>query len=193
MNNKVIDMEKKRNKTELSDETIALAQSGDQNALEEIFNAYKSLIRSIANSYFLIGGDKDDLLQEGMFGLYKAIMAYKKGNTSFGTFAHLCILRQIINAVKRYSANKNKPLELYLPLEDDLVADLVSSDPLELAISREDQSVLQNKMATLLSPLERKVVSLFVKGYSYEEISQMLGKSNKAIDGALQRARKKLN
>ena len=186
-------MEKKRNKTELSDETIALAQSGDQNALEEIFNAYKSLIRSIANSYFLIGGDKDDLLQEGMFGLYKAIMAYKKGNTSFGTFAHLCILRQIINAVKRYSANKNKPLELYLPLEDDLVADLVSSDPLELAISREDQSVLQNKMATLLSPLERKVVSLFVKGYSYEEISQMLGKSNKAIDGALQRARKKLN
>jgi len=189
-NNNLMD---KINRTELSEETILLAQAGDQTALEKIFASYKSLIRSIANSYFLMGGDKDDLLQEGMFGLYKAIRDYKPNTTSFVTFAHLCILRQILNAVKRYSANKNKPLDLYLPLDDEVVVGLVSStDPLEQTISRENQNILTKKIETLLSPLERKVVSLFIKGYSYEEISQMLSKSHKAVDGALQRARKKL-
>lgn len=181
------------NKTDLTDEKILLAQSGDQTALEEIFIAYKSVIRSIANSYFLIGGDKDDLLQEGMFGLYKAVRDFKRGVTSFNTFAHVCILRQILNAVKRYSGNKNKPLDLYVPLDDELVAGLSSSqDPLEQAISRENHLLLRQKMDKELSPLEQKVVNLFIKGYSYEEISQMLGKSTKAVDCSLQRARKKL-
>ena len=103
-------------------------------------------------------------------------------------------MRQIINAVKRYSANKNKPLDLYLPLDDEVIFGLVySSDPLEQAISRENHNLLKNKIETLLSALDKKVVSLFIKGYSYEEISQMLGKSIKAVDGALQRARKKLS
>lgn len=181
------------NKTDLTDEKILLAQSGDQAALEEIFIVYKSVIRSIANSYFLMGGDKDDLLQEGMFGLYKAVKDFKIGLTSFNTFAHICILRQILNAVKRYSGSKNKPLDLCVPLDDELVEGLSSGqDPLEQTISREDQLLLQRRIEKELSPLEQKVVNLFIKGYSYEEISKMLGKSAKAIDCTLQRARKKL-
>jgi len=180
-------------KKDLSDSIILLAKSGDQRAIEEIFGLYKGVIRSIANSYFLVGGDKDDLLQEGMFGLYKAIRDYKPGTTSFMTFAHLCILRQILNAVKRYSANKNKPLDLFVPLDEELIVDLASfDDPLEQTISHETQVQLHKKIETKLSQLEKKVVLLFIKGYSYEEISQLLGKSTKAIDGALQRARKKL-
>ena len=179
------------NKADLTDEIILTAQAGDQSSLEEIFVAYKSVIRSIANSYFLIGGDKEDLLQEGMFGLYKAVRDYRVGVTTFNTFAYTCILRQIINVVKRYSGTKNKVQELCVPLDDELVAGLIQ-DPLERVISHENQVLIRQQIDTKLSSLEKKVLNLFIKGYSYEEISRIVGKSVKAVDGALQRIRKKL-
>ncbi len=178
---------------DLTDETILAARDGDQNAMEKVFVAYKSMVRGLANSYFLVGGDKEDLLQEGMYGLYKAVRDFKMGKTSFGTFAHTCISRQIINAVKRYSAYKNKPLADFVSLDEIAATELVSdSDPLEETIEREFKSTLVQRIRTRLSPLETKVVGLFVKGYSYDEIAALIGKSPKAVDGALQRARKKL-
>ncbi len=178
---------------EIKDELILEAKSGDQNAMEQVFLRFKSVVRSIANSYFLMGGDREDLLQEGMFGLFKAVRDYQEGKNSFCTFAYICINRQIISAVKKYSGDKNKALQFYIPLENDLVAGISSNeDPLECTIAHEQREFLKQKISLKLSDFEQRVIHLFVTGYSYEEIAQNLNKSVKSVDGALQRARKKL-
>ncbi len=178
---------------EIKDELILKAKSGDQCAMEQVFSRFKSVVRSIANSYFLMGGDREDLLQEGMFGLFKAVRDYQEGKNSFCTFAYTCILRQILSAVKKYSGSKNKALQFYIPLENDSVAGITGSeDPLERTIALEQREFLRRKILLNLSDFEQRVVHLFVTGYSYEEIAKNLNKSIKSVDGALQRARKKL-
>ncbi len=180
--------------TEQKDVLVLKAQSGDDDAMEKVLLQYKNVVRGIANRYFLVGGDREDLLQEGMYGLFKAVRDFDAQKTSFRTFAHTCILRQVLTAVKRYGNDKNKSLQFYVPLDDEVLknASLTSSDPLESAIARESQEILDKKISDKLSPLEKSVAKLFINGFSYEEIATQLNKSVKSVDGALQRVRKKL-
>ena len=174
------------------DKLITLAKNGDEQAIEQIVAQYKGLVRSYANKFFLVGGDKDDLLQEGMLGLFYAITNYNEDKGSFPAFVSLCVLRQILDAVRSDSAVKNKPLSDSVELE--AIRDFAdeSSTPLELLIEKEYFDRITRLIETKLTPIERQVLTLFAEGFSYDDITNKTGKSFKAIDGALQRARKKL-
>lgn len=167
------------------------AKNGEESAVEEIVAQYKGLIRAVANKFFLVGGDKDDLLQEGMLGLYFAILNFDRDKGSFPSFVKLCVMRQIIDAVKRDSADKNKALANYLDIS---VAENLTDNrtPLTDLLEKESAEKVMQITKTQLSVSERQVVELFAEGYSYEDISEKLNKSYKAVDGALQRARRKL-
>lgn len=178
------------------DEILAKsARDGDEQAFVELFSRYKGVVRSVSNGYFLAGGDREDLFAEGMLGLYTAIKDFDADKSnSFAAFAYLCILRRAISAVKQSGSNKNKALFNYIPLNDavaEAVAD-TDSDPLERAILKEQQQSLENKINTRLSAFEKRAADLFMQGYAYEDIAERCGKTVKAVDGALQRARKKL-
>ncbi len=170
---------------------VLRAKNGEEGAVEEIVAQYKGLIRAFANKFFLVGGDKDDLLQEGMLGLYFAILNFNQTKGSFPSFVKLCVMRQIIDAVKRDSSDKNKALANYLDIS---IAENLTDDrtPLTDLLEKESAEKVRHIIQTQLSPLERQVAELFAEGYSYEDISAKLNKSYKAVDGALQRARKKL-
>ena len=173
------------------DKIIQEAKNGDPTAIEQLVADYKGLVRSLANRFYLVGGDKDDLLQEGMLGLVYAINSYDETKGSFPSFVELCVLRQILDAVKRDSAVKNKPLYNYVNL--DVTKDWTDgSNPLERLLQKEYAEKVARLIAEKLSPWERVVVTLFSEGYSYDDIAERTGKSVKAVDGALQRARKKL-
>ena len=175
----------------LLDKLIEKAKQGDQTAIEQLVVSYKGLIRSLANKFYLVGGDKDDLLQEGMLGLFYAITYYDEGKGAFPAFAQLCVLRQILDAVKRDGAVKNKPLYNYV--EMDTVINLTdASTPLENLLQKEHADYVAQVIEQKLSPFERQVITLFSQGYSYDDIAAQTNKSFKAVDGALQRARKKL-
>lgn len=175
----------------MQQELIEKAKNGDSVAIEQLVAQYKGLIRTLANRFYLVGGNKDDLLQEGMLGLYFAITNYNQTKGSFPSFAQLCIKRQIVDAVKRDCADKNKPLYNYvdidsaLNLEDDC-------NPLESLLIKEQAQKVANIIAQNLTPFERTVITLFSQGYSYDDIAEKTNKSYKSVDGALQRARKKL-
>lgn len=170
---------------------VLRAKNGEESAVEEIVAQYKGLIRAVANKFFLVGGDKDDLLQEGMLGLYFAILNFDQTKGSFPSFVKLCVIRQIIDAVKRDSSDKNKALANYLDIS---IAENFTDDrtPLTDLLEKESGEKVRHIIQTQLSPLERQVAELFAEGYSYDDISAKLNKSYKAVDGALQRARKKL-
>ena len=174
------------------DEIITLAKQGNQAAIEQLVDSYKGLIRSLANRYYLVGGDKDDLLQEGMLGLFYAITYYNEDKGPFPAFVELCVMRQILDAVKRDSAAKQKPLYNYVEL--DVVSKLSDSadSPLENLLRKEYAAKVSDVIKNKLTPIESRVLTLFADGYSYEDIAEVTGKSYKAVDGALQRARKKL-
>ena len=173
------------------DKLLEQAKKGEQAAVEELVANYKGLIRSLANRFYLVGGDKDDLLQEGMLGLFSAIQSYDEEKGSFPSFVELCVLMQILDAVKRDSAVKQKPLYNYVDL--DVTKDWADgSNPLERLLQKEYAEKVAFVLKAKLSPLEREVVTLFSEGYSYDDIMRLTGKSYKAVDGALQRARKKL-
>lgn len=173
------------------EEIIKRAKSGEETAIEEIVSNYKGLIRSVANKFFLVGGDKDDLLQEGMLGLYFAIINFDENKGSFPSFVKLCVARQIMDAVRKDNSDKNKPLSAYIDIAS---VENITDDrtPLENLLEKEYSQKIAKIVQQQLSPLERQVVQLFGEGYSYEDITQKLNKSYKAVDGALQRARKKL-
>ncbi len=188
------------------DEEIVLqAQTGDRESLLFILNKYKRVVRLKARSYFLIGADHEDLVQEGMIGLYKAIRDYRADRqASFYVFSELCIKRQIISAIKAATRQKHFPLNSYVslnkPLYDDesdrTLLDVIQahvSDPEELFINQEELRSIENHIKEALSPLERDVLRLFLQGKSYLEISGILQKQVKAIDNALQRIKKKMN
>ena len=173
------------------DRIIQEAKRGEPVAIEQLVSDYKGLIRSLANRFYLVGGDKDDLLQEGMLGLIYAINSYDETKGSFPSFVELCVLRQILDAVKRDCAVKQKPLYNYVNL--DATKDWTDgSNPLERLLQKEYAAKVAQILAEKLTSWEQEVVTMFSDGYSYDDIVVATGKSYKAVDGALQRARKKL-
>lgn len=195
------------NFNDLADEKlVTVAQGGDDTANEILIGRYKNLVKSKARTYFLIGADKEDIVQEGMIGLFKAIRDFKEDKLcSFKAFAEICITRQIITAIKTATRQKHIPLNSYIslnkPMYDDeneqtLLDTIVESkifDPEEIMITKENFSDIEEKMEANLSKLEWNVLSLYLEGKSYNEIAVMLKKPGKSIDNALQRIKKKLS
>jgi len=190
----------------ISDEDIVeVFRGGDSGALEYLINKYRNFVRAKARSYFLIGADREDIVQEGMIGLYKAIRDFKGDKlSSFKAFAELCITRQIITAIKTATRQKHIPLNSYVSLDkpiydedsDRTLMDVICGtqvlDPEELIINQEEFIGLEDKMAEILSDLERKVLMLYLDGRSYQEIAEDLKRHVKSIDNALQRVKRKL-
>jgi len=192
--------------SEMSDEQVAkLAQGADGLALEYLLNKYKNFVRSKARSYFLIGADHEDIVQEGMIGLYKAVRDFNEEKlSSFRAFAELCIVRQIITAIKTATRQKHIPLNSYIslnkPIFDDeserTLLDVITegwiSNPEEQLILQEDLSLIEGQIGEVLSGLEMQVLLSYLEGKSYQEISGDLGRHVKSIDNALQRVKRKL-
>ena len=193
--------------TNLTDEEILLAikDNDDELALEYLINKYRNFVRAKARSYFLIGADREDIIQEGMIGFYKAIRDFRNDKlSSFRAFAELCVTRQIITAIKTATRQKHIPLNSYISLNkpiydedsDRTLMDVLSggkiSDPEELVISREEFADIEKKMEEILSDLEWRVLMSYLDGKSYQEIAADLGRSVKSIDNALQRVKRKL-
>ncbi|WP_413229408.1 RNA polymerase sporulation sigma factor SigH [Heyndrickxia sporothermodurans] len=187
------------------EQLIELVHKGDSDALDYLIQKYRNFVRAKARSYFLIGADKEDIVQEGMIGLYKAIRDYKEDKlTSFKAFAELCITHQIITAIKTATRQKHIPLNSYVSLDkpiydeesDRTLMDVISGakimNPEELIINREKYGNIEEKISELLSDLERKVLALYLDGQSYQEISEELNRHVKSIDNALQRVKRKL-
>ena len=186
------------------EEIVLLAQHDSKEALVHLLESYKSLVRIKARSYFLVGADHEDIVQEGMIGLYKAIRDYRADRqASFRAFADLCIKRQIITAIKTATRQKNMPLNSYVslnkPIYDDegdrTLLDLIEgklTNPEDLYINQEEMASIQFMIDKVLSRLERQVLSAFLDGKSYQEIAELLGRHVKAIDNALQRIKKKM-
>ena len=174
-------------------------------ALEYLLNKYKNFVRSKARSYFLIGADHEDIVQEGMIGLYKAIRDFKEEKlSSFRAFAELCITRQIITAIKTATRQKHIPLNSYVSLNkpiydeesDRTLLDVITegwvANPEEVLISQEDVSSIEGKIGEMLSGLEKQVLLSYLEGKSYQEISREMGRHVKSVDNALQRVKRKL-
>ena len=184
---------------------VLKASKGDKIALEYIIKKYKNFVKSKAKSYFLIGADKEDIIQEGMIGLYKAISDFDASKTnSFKGFADICITRQIITAIKTATRQKHIPLNSYISLNKpvydeesertllDIIATSIVTDPEELIISKEELKHIESKMNELLSDLELQVVEYYLNGKSYQYIANKLQRDVKSIDNALQRVKRKL-
>ncbi|WP_347489911.1 RNA polymerase sporulation sigma factor SigH [Desulfoscipio sp. XC116] len=189
----------------IDEDVVEFAREGDDAALEYLINKYKNFVRAKARSYFLIGADREDIIQEGMIGLYKAIRDFRMDKlSSFRAFAELCITRQIITAIKTATRQKHIPLNSYVSLNkpiydedsDRTLLDVISgskiSDPEELIISREEFDDIEEKMGEILSSLEWKVLMSYLEGKSYQEIAVDLKRHVKSIDNALQRVKRKL-
>lgn len=190
----------------LGDEEIAKAAcEGNRHATEFLINKYKNFVRAKARSYFLIGADREDIIQEGMIGLFKSIRDFREDKlSSFKAFAELCVTRQIITAIKTATRQKHIPLNSYVSLNkpifdedsDRTLMDIISgakvTDPEVLTINREEYGDIEKKMSEILSSLERKVLMLYLEGKSYQEIAVELQRHVKSIDNALQRVKRKL-
>ncbi len=174
------------------EELLRRARQGDQQATEQLVADYKGLVRSLANKFYLVGGDKDDLLQEGTLGLIYAINKYDENKGAFPAFAELCVMRQILGAIKHDSGIKQKPLSNYVDIETVSGFSDGLNSPLEILLQKEYYERVTKVVNEQLTPIERRVLTMFAEGYSYEDISKMLSRSYKSVDGALQRARKKL-
>nr|MDH3175656.1 RNA polymerase sporulation sigma factor SigH [Bacillus pumilus] len=191
---------------QLEDEqVIERVHVGDSDALDYLITKYRNFVRAKARSYFLIGADREDIVQEGMIGLYKSIRDFREDKlTSFKAFAELCITRQIITAIKTATRQKHIPLNSYVSLDkpiydeesDRTLLDVISGakalNPEDLIISKEEFDDIEMKMGELLSESERKVLVLYLDGRSYQEISEDLNRHVKSIDNALQRVKRKL-
>jgi RNA polymerase sporulation-specific sigma factor len=173
-------------------ETILKAKQGDASAMNDICTEYKGLVKSIASKFYLVGGDNEDLLQEGMIGLFKAVGNYDPNKGAFPSFVKICVLRQIIGVVKRANDNKNRSLINYVELSQIHDLAQIGGSPLDVLIEKEDEERFYKTITEKLSPLEKEAFLLFYIGYGYDEVCQELGKSYKSVDGAIQRARKKL-
>ena len=192
--------------SEMTDEEIVqLCHNGDSLSEEYLLNKYKNFVRSKARSYFLIGADHEDIVQEGMSGLYKAIRDFKQEKlSSFRAFAELCITRQIITAIKTATRQKHIPLNSYVslnkPLYDeesdrtllDILMEGTTSNPEDMIINQENLGNIHQKINEVLSGLEQEVLAAYLDGKSYQEIAEALGRHVKSIDNALQRVKRKL-
>lgn len=193
---------------QMKDEALVrLAQTGDEAAQEFLLDKYKSLVRARSRAYFLIGADSEDIIQEGMIGLYKAVRDYQEErNASFRSFAELCINRQMITAIKAATRQKHQPLNSYVSLNkpvyeaesEQTYLDFLQStssallNPETLFIGQENKNILEDQMMKSLSTFETRVLVLYLQGRSYFEIAHALDKPEKSVDNALQRVKKKL-
>jgi RNA polymerase sporulation-specific sigma factor len=185
---------------------IALAKQGDAMAYNRIVRRYQGFVRLKASSYFLAGGDSEDLIQEGLVGLWKAVRDFRSDReSSFRNFAELCITRQIITAVKTATRNKHSPLNQYVsfsstpagtsegePTLDEIIAGPAVRDPANQVISSEELQSLVGCLSTALSELESRVLALYLDGRPYEEIAGRIGVDAKTVDNALQRVKRKV-
>ena len=190
----------------LSDaELVALAQKNDNEAMDTIIERYKNFVRGKGRTYFLIGADKEDIIQEGMIGLFKAIRDFDPNKQAqFRSFAELCVTRQMITAIKSATRQKHIPLNTYISLsrpvyEDEsekTLLDLVSlhyvSDPEQIFINEENLGNTEKEINDILSDLEKSVLELYINGKSYAEIGAVLNKEPKSIDNAIQRVKRKI-
>ncbi|MBU5226944.1 RNA polymerase sporulation sigma factor SigH [Clostridium senegalense] len=187
------------------EEIVILAREGSKEALDYLLCKYENFVRGKAKSYFLIGADREDIYQEGMIGLFKAIRDFRLDKlASFKAFAELCVTRQIITAVKTATRQKHIPLNTYIslnkPIYDeesertlmDIISGVKISDPEELVISREELQNIENEIGQVLSELEMEVLMSYLDGKSYQEIACDLDRQAKSIDNALQRVKRKL-
>lgn len=190
----------------LSDEELlARHRKGDARAEDALYARYKQIVRSRARMYFLIGADREDIIQEGMIGLYKAVLDYQpERQASFRPFAELCISRQVISAIKRATRKKHVPLNTYIsfqhsapeggskrPLIDVLTSSRIT-DPEEVLLGRESYAAVADSIEHSLSRLEHNALGLYLYGYSYQQIAEALQISTKSVDNAIQRVKKKL-
>lgn len=186
--------------------SIIKIRDGDSSELDNLIQRYQSFVYKKSTPYFLAGAEKEDIVQEGMIGLYKAIKGYDLDkDITFKYFADLCIKRQIITAIKTYSRQKHSPLNSYLSLnktsdddEDDreIIEKLdieIIPDPLEEITIKETYRKIEDKMSKLLSPFEQQVYYSYLSGYSYAQIAENLGSHSKAVDNAIQRIKKKID
>ena len=189
----------------LDEEIVLEAKSGSAQAQEYLINKYENFVKAKAKSYFLIGADKEDIYQEGMIGLYKAIRDFKPDKlASFKAFAELCVTRQIITAIKTATRQKHIPLNTYISLNKpvydeesdrtlmDVISGIKVTDPEELVVSREELIDVENEISQVLSELEMEVLMSYIEGKSYQEIACDLDRHAKSIDNALQRVKRKL-
>ena len=185
---------------------VALAKAGRADAYDAIIRRYKGFVRLKASSYFLLGGESDDLVQEGLLGLYKAVRDYRTDReSSFRNFAELCITRQIITAVKTATRNKHTPLNQYVSFSqspaaagdsettlDEVLPGPSVNDPINQVISSEELASLVDCLSSVLSDLESDVLALYLDGYSYEVVAEKLDCDTKTVDNALQRVKRKV-
>ena len=188
------------------EELVAMAKNDNAEATTRLIKRYHNFVRLKASSYFLAGGDSNDLIQEGYIGLYKAIRDYEYGrNTTFRSFAELCVTRQIITAIKTASRQKHVPLNTYVSFshspsttdyDSRTLADIIpsgrTSDPIQQVISSEEITSLTDCLTRLLSPLESNVLKYYLEGNSYEDIAEQIGHDTKTVDNALQRIKRKV-
>ena len=186
----------------ISDEQLVLlAQQKDESAIDELFNRYKYIAASVAHSYFLNGGDSEDLLQEGLFAVFKAITSFN-AKSSFKTYVYTCVKNRIFNVIKSSNRYKNQPLNNYLSLSGSFDSDgdadkteiIIDKHfgPEEIYLNAEAENELKSIINKVLSKFEYEILICYLKGYSYREISDKVGKKEKAIDNAIQRIRKKI-
>ena len=187
------------------EEIVVEAKNGNSRAQEYVISKYESFVKVKSKSYFLIGADKEDIYQEGMIGLYKAIRDFNyEKSTTFKAFAELCVTRQIITAIKTATRQKHIPLNTYISLnkpvsEDDsertlldILSSMKISDPEELIIGKEEKKYIEEAISKVLSDLEMEVLQSYLDGKSYQEIACDLDRHAKSIDNALQRVKRKL-
>src|SRR5437763_9576852 len=189
------------------DELVARFQDGEGDALNALLERYRRFARAKARSYFIVGGDADDIAQEGMIALFKAARDFRPDRqSSFRAFAELCITRQVITAIKTATRQKHQPLNQYVSISgvrgsddpgersvEDLLDDHYIADPADEVVSKERMEKMRTSMAEMLSGLEVDVLRLYVEGKSYQEIGEQLGRHVKSIDNALQRIKRKLD
>ena len=184
---------------------VRRARAGDQQAMDQIIARYRGFVRLKASAYFLAGGDSEDLIQEGLIGLFKAVRDYRpEREASFRSFAELCVTRQIITAIKTAARNKHTPLNTYVSFSNtragseqettlaDVLPDDPVTDPINQAISTEELQSLVECLGKVLSPLESQVLAMYLEGRSYEEVAERLECNPKSVDNALQRVKRKV-
>lgn len=197
----------KKNYREYSDERLVLmAREGDDKAEEFLLTKYKNFVRSKARTYFLVGGDSDDLIQEGMIGLYNAIGRYDETkDSSFMTFAAICINNKMLSAVSADNRLKNAPLNGYVSIystvtdeegEEAALSEVLSArqsgNPEDIFLDKEQKELMKDRMLDRLSRLEKEILSYYMEGLSYARIAKLVGKPEKSVDNAIQRIRSKL-
>ena len=179
------------------EQLIQKLRDGDNRIVDYIMEKYKNLVRKEANATYLLGGENEDLIQEGMIGLFKAVRDFQTDKeASFVTFARVCIDRQIYSAIQNSNRQKHQPLNSYVSLnqedESSPIWELSVENPESIIIDQETTEDLRKRISDYLSPMENKVLDYYLRGYNYVKIARIMGKSPKSIDNALQRMRGKI-